>query len=59
MGRVVVFKARPVKTLDRFYVYIPKEWSPEIKRIYDERKKLIVAIEIPEDDAESKRGEKP
>jgi len=48
VGRVITFKARPNKAVDRYYIYIPKEWSPEIRRVHERRGRLIVSIEIPD-----------
>ena len=45
MCKRIVFKANPIRSRDRFYVYIPKVWTKEIENVRRQGKKLIVTIE--------------
>jgi len=47
-GKIIAFKARPNKSRDHYYIYIPKQWSPDIQKTYEKRGYLYVVIKIPD-----------
>jgi len=45
-NKIITFKATPIRSKDRYYVYIPKSWTSEIEEAKKRGKKLIVTIEF-------------
>jgi len=47
-NKIITFKATPIKSRDRYYIYIPKQWNDELEEYYRNRKRVKVTIELEE-----------